>query len=58
LVHAACEASLDRMIELLTDEHILIRDCRDVEGLEGPYFRIAIRTRQENTRLLENLRRV
>jgi threonine-phosphate decarboxylase len=37
----------------LTEQRILIRDCRDVEGLDGPYFRVAIKTRQENERLLE-----
>jgi threonine-phosphate decarboxylase len=54
----ACEATLDRLLEALAEEKILIRDCRNIEGLDGPYFRIAIKTRQDNERLLEFLRKV
>jgi threonine-phosphate decarboxylase len=51
----ACGASdvlLDRLIGTLAEQRILIRDCRGIEGLAGPYFRFAIKTRPENTRLL------
>jgi len=50
--------ALDELIQSLADAKILIRDCRGVEGLEGPYFRFAIRTREENSRLLDHLRRL
>jgi threonine-phosphate decarboxylase len=57
LAHCECEATLDRLIETLLEEKVLIRDCRDIEGLDGPYFRIAIKTRQDNERLLGYLRK-
>jgi len=50
------EEKLDRLIATLSDAKILIRDCRGTEGLVGPYFRFAIRTRRENSRLLKHLR--
>ena len=50
------EEKLDRLIAALSDGKILIRDCRGTEGLDGAYFRFAIRTRPENSRLLEHLR--
>ena len=52
------EETLDRLIASLCEGKILIRDCRKVEGLEGPYFRFAIRTRPENARLLDHLRKL
>ncbi len=52
------EHALDQLILALTDQKILIRDCRGIEGLEGPYFRFAIRTRAENLRLLDHLRKL
>jgi threonine-phosphate decarboxylase len=50
--------SLDKLIAALADAKILIRDCRGIEGLDGPYFRFAIRTREENLRLLDYLRKL
>jgi threonine-phosphate decarboxylase len=47
---------LDDFISRLSDAKILVRDCRGVEGLDGPYFRFAIRTRPENVRLLDCMR--
>ena len=41
------DEALDRFIQTLANAKILIRDCRSVEGLDGPYFRFAIRTRPE-----------
>ncbi len=57
---ARCESEevLDRLMEGLTKERMLIRDCRTIEGLDGPYFRFAIRTRGENSRLLDHLRKL
>jgi threonine-phosphate decarboxylase len=34
---------------------VLIRDCGNFEGLDGSYFRVAVRLREENDRLLELL---
>lgn len=38
------------------DRGILIRDCRNYQGLGPGYYRAAVRSREENTRLLEVLR--
>jgi threonine-phosphate decarboxylase len=56
LARLESDAELDRLIARLADNGILIRDCRSVEGLNGPYFRFAIKTRPDNIRLLDHLR--
>ena len=43
--------------ERLLDEGILIRDCRNFAGLSQGYYRIAVRTHEENTVFLNALRR-
>lgn len=57
---ASCDTDtqLDDLIARLADEHILIRDCRDIEGLDGPFFRFAIKSRPDNLRLLDHLRKL
>jgi threonine-phosphate decarboxylase len=57
-IRAACDASLDQLIDKLSSERILIRDCRNIEGLDGPFFRIAIKSRPDTERLLEQMRKV
>lgn len=37
---------------------ILIRDCANYEGLTDGYYRVAVRTREENEKLLETLRKL
>ena len=37
---------------LLEREHILVRDCSDYSGLGPGWFRIGVRTEEENERLL------
>jgi threonine-phosphate decarboxylase len=49
------DQTLDRLIGISMEKNILVRDCRTIEGLDGPYFRFAIRTRSDNERLLECL---
>ena len=49
---------LDRLKSRLIADKILIRDCSNFEGLDGAYFRFAIKTRPENLRLLDHLRRL
>jgi threonine-phosphate decarboxylase len=56
LARAQDDAALDRLIARLAADGILIRDCRGVEGLDGPFFRFAIKTRPDNMRLLDHLR--
>jgi threonine-phosphate decarboxylase len=42
---------------LLQEERILIRDCSNFAGLDSRFFRVAVRTSDENSRLLSALRR-
>lgn len=44
--------------ERLVAMRMLIRDCSSFMGLTRHFFRIAVRTSQENQRLLEGLRRI
>ena len=44
--------------ERLLPERILIRDCANFHGLDGRFFRVAVRTRQENERLVDALREI
>jgi threonine-phosphate decarboxylase len=39
----------------LLEKGVLIRDCGNFEGLDGSYFRVAVRLREENERLVELL---
>jgi len=47
--------SLDDLIAALLLRGILVRDCRNFEGLPPRYFRFCIRTSDENRRLIEAL---
>ena len=47
-----------RLGEKLARKNILIRDCSDYPGLEPGWFRIAIRTREENDKLLAAMKEV
>ncbi len=38
--------------KILAEKKIAIRSCADYHGLDGRFFRIAVRTRQENERLI------
>lgn len=40
---------------LLKAQNILIRDCSNYEGLDRGYYRVAVKTREENERLLKAL---
>ncbi|MGG7177037.1 threonine-phosphate decarboxylase CobD [Clostridium paraputrificum] len=44
--------------ELLLREGILVRSCNNYVGLDRNFYRIAVRTREENSRLIEALRKV
>jgi len=56
LARCAAGETLDRLIEMLMNNNILIRDCREIEGLEGACFRFAIKTRCDNELLIQHLR--
>lgn len=42
----------------LMEKGFLIRDCGNFQGLDGRFFRVAVRLREENERLLEHLARI
>ena len=42
--------------DLLIKDKIIIRDCSNFIGLSDKYFRVAVRTRDENKRLLNSLK--
>ena len=44
-----------KLYHSLARERILIRDCSSFDGLDGRYFRVAVRERADNKRLLEKL---
>jgi len=39
----------------LTKDNIIIRDCSNFIGLNDKYFRVAVKTREENQKLLSAL---
>jgi threonine-phosphate decarboxylase len=54
----ASDELLNQLIAKLMENRILIRDCRGIEGLNGPHFRFGIKRRQENDVLLRHIRTV
>ncbi|MBS6196245.1 MAG: threonine-phosphate decarboxylase [Clostridiales bacterium] len=46
------------LCQRLIKEQVMIRDCSNYPGLTQGYFRIAVRTHEENLKLLEALRKV
>jgi threonine-phosphate decarboxylase len=49
------EPDLDSLLRRLLARGIYVRDCRNFPGLEGGYFRVAVRTREDNDRLVQEL---
>ena len=47
-----------KVIECLKEHHILVRSCANFRGLDGRYIRMAIRSHQENRRVLDILSRM
>lgn len=54
LVRAPFDAR--ELFKFLYSRGVLIRTCNDFRGLDGRHFRIAVRNRAENERLVENIR--
>lgn len=44
------------LVKILREKGILIRDCSNYKGLSKGYYRIGVRTRSENNRLIEALK--
>ena len=56
LCHLDDQYSLEDMIQYLYHQSILIRDCSHYTGLGPNWFRIAVKTREQNEQLLQALR--
>ncbi len=52
LIEILTGMSAAELQQRLLQEHLLIRDCANFVGLSGRFFRVAVRTREENERLL------
>jgi len=57
LLQIKCGMTAAALQEKLLAERILIRDCSNFTGLDGRFFRVAVRTGEENDRLLGALER-
>ena len=51
------ESRTRRLAEELLSQGILIRDCTNFSGLTEVFYRVAVRTHEENIRLITALRR-
>ncbi|MEA4972812.1 MAG: histidinol-phosphate transaminase [Candidatus Metalachnospira sp.] len=49
--------SIPELYEYMLDRHILIRQCGNYRGLGNEYYRIAVRKRDENERLISELKK-
>ncbi len=52
------EITSSKIHNLLINKKIIIRDCSNFTGLSNKYFRVAVRTREENQRLLRALKEI
>jgi len=57
LVRIERELSSSKLQEDLAQKGILIRDCSNFAGLNDRFFRVAVRKREENLRLIDSLRK-
>ena len=46
------------LYEKLLSRKILIRDCSDYEGLDGKFYRVAVKRHKENKILIKTIREV
>jgi threonine-phosphate decarboxylase len=57
LVRIETDLSSSKLQEDLAKKGILIRDCSNFAGLNDKFFRLAVRKREENLRLIDSLRK-
>lgn len=50
------ELTSSEIHDLLVKDKIVIRDCSNFVGLSNKYFRVAVKTREDNKRLLSALK--
>jgi threonine-phosphate decarboxylase len=58
LVEIRSGKSATKLRSELLERRLLIRDCSNFFGLDDRFFRVAVRLRAENERLLEELRNI
>jgi threonine-phosphate decarboxylase len=58
LVRIETDLSSTKLQEDLAKKGILIRDCSNFVGLNDKFFRVAVRKREENLRLIDSLTKV
>ena len=46
------------LLEPLRERGILLRDCGNYRGLEAGWYRTAVRTQEENRRLIQSLEEI
>jgi threonine-phosphate decarboxylase len=56
LVQILNDCSASELRSRLLEKGVLIRDCSNFQGLDGSFFRVAVRLGEENDRLVELLR--
>jgi threonine-phosphate decarboxylase len=47
-----------KLKELLTKEHMLIRDCCTFVGLDDSYFRVTVRSAKDNQKLVQSIKQI
>ncbi|SKC23133.1 L-threonine O-3-phosphate decarboxylase [Kosakonia radicincitans] len=52
-----CDAPGVELQRALLEQHILIRRCANYPGLDDRYYRVAVRSKEENDRLVTEMRR-
>lgn len=52
------ELDSDILFDRLAKEGLMIRSCASFEGLGSKFFRVAVRKREENERLIKSLKRI
>jgi len=57
-IFCRCVTPVDQIAKQLLLVRILIRDCTATEGIEGGAFRVGVRTRAENERLIASMEKI
>ncbi|NCB89645.1 MAG: aminotransferase class I/II-fold pyridoxal phosphate-dependent enzyme, partial [Gammaproteobacteria bacterium] len=53
-----CERADFDLQRAMLEQHVLIRSCANYPGLDARYYRVAVRSQEENNRLLAALHKV
>ena len=58
LIKFASESTALKVIDELKDQKILVRSCANFRGLDSGYIRLAIRSREENCKVIDSIIRI